>query len=1011
MRSQLPTITALKCKSADAKIIDLALTDDGLTYIYEIEFDVNLNAYINNNIASVRARALSSIPSKSKISLEKAVSKKIVANGDSTNTVQIPSIEELQKSGNATPSLTGDDAMGKYVVKSDSNSKQQSKTTTVGNSLITLSFDLMSQYASFQKAIENVTIAKTMTSFETEISSTLSDLIKQIGAAANTNSASNKTTKRSFGLTGKISAKKKRITIPEAVSQDFDFVPVSKQQAMRSTGKKLNSMPLPYTFLEEGLGSSSKEDVYVDYVGNSRGGASKKKSSGQRNRKRTKSGNDTLSLTEKASESKNSNLGATCSSIQQSCWKLIMNNGVSSATYIPMDIDDLFISATATYQGCKKTTRSELSDSCLATKIPKNKSTCNKSESAEQEALIHNIRKSLVSLPATRLNNLSDVPGDQYVPIKVNKTLERISSKVELEISDSDLLAVESFIVSLDLLNTYNQIVDNTKIVVNHGQLKRDFVDISEPPSISVIATENKSIQIAIKQIDNDASMIKVFKKQIDYNTLLVGSQYTLVDTVYATSDDSETILYDSGPGSMSTAVVYRAVSYSNIGASGAFSDAVFKLSDIVDAKQESETHHGCLSAKNLITGIGVGSATIVGEPVNVQIIKRNLSRHEKDYEVIYDPTHPDLSGKEGKSSEKSRSIQEPSVLDTNVHDGEIYEYRTKSLFLDGSEKISCSCIIVEYKYPSSGLSMSTSIPAAIKKGSSSKQVAFNISFKDSTINDEQFIKSFFEANDLAELYSDEIKSMKNELSQIFAANVTRKDMTTGIEVDFGAVQIGSFTDKGQNSTGMPRRDRSYEYTIEGLVRDPEFLLEEMRKGKGAKAGKKYREGRNSKPTSDASSQESENPNYRSKFFARDTLETSTIMNTDALLTKKAAGSIGLGRTGVTKTISITGSRTIPTVTNGSARYNRNEQVVIDWSLKGTGKNSYSVDYFIISATRLGSVMYPVLVCHGQLKGNKFTVVDDTQSDMVGSVSYTVTPVFDDFSLGESASVGKVLIT
>ena len=64
----------------------------------------------------------------------------------------------------------------------------------------------------------------------------------------------------------------------------------------------------------------------------------------------------------------------------------------------------------------------------------------------------------------------------------------------------------------------------------------------------------------------------------------------------------------------MSTAVVYRAVSYSKIGASGAFADAVFRLSDIVDTTQESDPYHGCLMTTNSDVGIGISSQTIIGE-------------------------------------------------------------------------------------------------------------------------------------------------------------------------------------------------------------------------------------------------------------------------------------------------------------------------------------------------------------------------------------------------------------
>ena len=70
MRSRLPVIKALKADTSNVKIKDIAMTEDGLVYIYEIEFDVDTSSYLSNNIGSVRVRALTQIPSQGKTNLE-----------------------------------------------------------------------------------------------------------------------------------------------------------------------------------------------------------------------------------------------------------------------------------------------------------------------------------------------------------------------------------------------------------------------------------------------------------------------------------------------------------------------------------------------------------------------------------------------------------------------------------------------------------------------------------------------------------------------------------------------------------------------------------------------------------------------------------------------------------------------------------------------------------------------------------------------------------------------------
>ena len=204
-----------------------------------------------------------------------------------------------------------------------------------------------------------------------------------------------------------------------------------------------NSIPTSFTFLNDSM-SQLGQKTGQGYEA-STSGTVRRKRGGKRRSTRKELSNDTSYNLEKTETRKNKELGSTCASVQSAYWKLIMDNGISPASYIPLDINDILLSSIATYQGCKTTTRSELSDSCLATKTPTSKSICNKSNSSEQEALLGVIRDRLVSMPASRLSTVADIPAGQSIPVKVNKTLTRVSSKIEIEIMDSDMEGLNNF--------------------------------------------------------------------------------------------------------------------------------------------------------------------------------------------------------------------------------------------------------------------------------------------------------------------------------------------------------------------------------------------------------------------------------------------------------------------------------------------------------------------------------------------------------------------------------------
>jgi len=132
----------------------------------------------------------------------------------------------------------------------------------------------------------------------------------------------------------------------------------------------------------------------------------------------------------------------------------------------------------------------------------------------------------------------------------------------------------------------------------------------------------------------------------------------------------------------------------------------------------------------------------------------------------------------------------------------------------------------------------------------------------------------------------------------------------------------------------------------------------------------------------------------------------STISTGPALEENHANGTLGMNKTGFTRKVLLTSQSSKIMIKNAKSKSNEYGNVTITWRVKGP---AYKIDHFIIMASRPGYT-YPCGVRHHYNDKGTYAFIDTTQSRVMGSVTYSVIPVFLDFSRGESVLAGTVPI-
>ena len=911
----------------------------------------------------------------------------------------------------------------------------ESPTQSLAKSLSRLSYDLSSAFYEFQNKRESEILDTSYSAIEPFLNSQLRDYAtskKRVLSGELDTSSPEKTA----GLTGKISRKRKHISkIKNIVLDEFETRLLKSSEFISIQDNKLDNSntPMSDTILVEGISNimQTKYGALQDkeWRKTKKGSITQDKMR-SKFRKNVKSyQSDLESQIERGSKDLES---STASSFQTATWKAINISGKSSSQLIMKYAINPVVSSNQNFKGV-------LSSGQKPSKITKLEASFAKSLSSRFK-----------TSATKRKGSQSEVTSD-YQAVQVKKVLKNISVPSEITFSNSDI--DHGFVIKIDAINSKGQIVDSKKKTINHIEKIKNFYSSSVSPTISAKFNDSGDLQVSVKQIDKDADSLCVYRKYISERSILDGEEFILINKfsgASASDESGEKEFIDTLDKIYGSKIMYRAVSYtSSGGGSGAFSDFILDISGLSNSsnKSSSDFLQGSIVCKVQEGGISLAIPEITGDRSAVFIEKRSQEDGYKLVERIFNSKDKQRS---------SRISSEYTMLDKDVNHGCTYRYNLVYITEHGTEK-RLQPVNVDYRFIFESSDLSVSAQSSSQKNSpaiQSVKLKMNIgsilnldkeeasqdalaeyskaqvqkaATKESAIEIAQKIreesrdaKSSRAGLDDKSLLADFLKSRGKEMESsdkdfknkaeesIYGIEVQRVDLKTGEVSDVGIFMPG---ETYEDTEGL-KSGRSYEYIFQELKMPLSTYTEIVDKISVSESDKSFRSTRSlsiDKTGTDKSKDFEDN--YRSKFLDKSSV-VDGVVRSSLSRTLSPSTTLQKNRSGIVKSIKVTLPKSNSVVLNANTAIVSNKRVLISWSASSSKyiKNKSDIDFFLITAKKLGQI-YPILKCHGQsIGGGSFLSIDDTQEDFLGEITYFITPIYNNATLGDTIKAGTVVM-
>lgn len=621
----------------------------------------------------------------------------------------------------------------------------------------------------------------------------------------------------------------------------------------------------------------------------------------------------------------------------------------------------------------KTSTRKSTKSSLAGTLAPKGGS----SLTSEERSLTENV----VGIGNAFENNASS-------QIEDNKTLVPVLSRREArEKVVSELLRVPlkgnfkngNIFIRFDLIDFNGRIVQSIIKTINHIANINKFITPIQEPGLAVKSIDGQTNVVSVEQKDGSADCVKIYKKVIpevvDENQ---ETGYVLLRDINLKKKDGTNIFRDINNNGLAT--IYRAVSFrkkqsaSKFGTAmpsfkGSFQSATRRIKSVV------------LNSNIISTGIFVEAVNIPEDVIEIRLVRKDLSLKEKNFSLI--------------KNEHAKNVREnsSSFLDDRVKGGHIYEYKLKLVYSDGIEILSPASSIIEYnRLAENTLDLDVSTPDIVNIGS--LNVEFNVNSKVEE-NTTDILKNKLKENGTFDIFEDEIKGDRENLSGILTHAIERHNLSTGEKEFLGTTTESKISDKSlSNKTGAKplNKKHSYRYLVSTQLRETETLFENYKK----------------KKTDENSGREYEfNP---MKFLNPLTLKTGALVSKEALKLNHAKSEFQIGNLNNKKEVLVQGINDKPAIISATAykgsRIRGKRNNIIKWKVSGERSQ---IDHFLISVKILQEIHF-IGRTHNISTSNGFEFKDFIEPGDVGRFIYVITPIYNDYTSGKSFDTNGVIV-
>lgn len=645
--------------------------------------------------------------------------------------------------------------------------------------------------------------------------------------------------------------------------------------------------------------------------------------------------------------------------------------------------------------------------------------------------------------------NILDTGRYEYMGVQIRKKYKNFTIPVSFSVKNSDI-SNGVFCIKIRAYNSSGQIIDSKKIRYNHNDAIQGFYTTSEPPIFSGKIDDSGEVVLSVKQVDKDADSLKIYKKYISKETFYEGTPFVLLRTLRGktASEKSEmqTIIDDSKAVNGSL-VIYRAVSNTSLGGgTGAFTDIVLDLSEKTTNNTKPSQDYTTSSISTLLTkeGILVSISRVNGDFSVGYLEKQRQEDNYKSSKIVID--------KDGNPV-----IAKPGVkyLDKDVNHGLEYRYRIVYHTPDGLEKRT-DYVSEKFRFIFGDSELVVSARSAAKARSPLKRsvslsthiASIKTQEEDDIVKEatEEFAKKAASLEKSKEgaaeasksvlstsrttrktRKSDSDLSLLGDYSKYFlksesvrlesekdvvAIEVKRIDQATSEKTDVGIFMPGeTFDDIGDVIPG-----RKYTYEFQEIRMDMQTYKDIVEKVSEIESVSSVNRGSSVSLAKESLAKvEKDLSNFSSKFLESGAIIDGTIRSAKSMASSPVSV-LASSKIGEPVQIEVDIPFQRSKIINSTAKLARGKRSIIEWSIKkGLSKSKSQnyesdVDYFIIESSMLGQSQ-PAIICHGSNSGSgNFRSVHVVDNNYVGEITYFITPVYNDCTIGDRVLAGKVLV-
>lgn len=512
------------------------------------------------------------------------------------------------------------------------------------------------------------------------------------------------------------------------------------------------------------------------------------------------------------------------------------------------------------------------------------------------------------------------------------------------------------------------------------------------PPFISASPCVGYN-RLELKQIDKNGAGVIIYRKVVDLQTVTLDNGFVQVAKIPIRQSDGSR-WYEDRFTSLKP-VVYRVIAYNRDEfKSSEFSSATCTpLNKFFSVRSRAEHRKSFLSLHAKIVG-----KSIQLEMNDIPPLVLALKVYRRDLTLAQSVEDAQQIGNLILMPELPTSDMRFYVTDDTLVDRRDYEYLVKLIYKDGIEIWATPPVQIRYNPVTNGILTTTSSPMKVVNIGLEQDIQFTLTTTVTEGKIDQVQKAMARQGILG-FFQDDIVNNREYLQSLIAYHIKRVNLTTGDIENMGIFMGSDFSDRthGARKGIKPvKTGCEYEYEITTYFRNSQTLL----------------------ATFQLLVEDTTNPDRTYSYAPMKwqnpiTLREGNVVSPESLQRNHSTSEFSASTVGAVTHLRLSLAESTPLIQNASANPIGIGKVLVQWELKGSSKE---IDHFLITSEELGMITM-VGKAHALSDSKSIQFIDSFEEKHVdkrgyyeGAVSYTITPVLFDYSMGVAAKTQQLIV-